>query len=548
MRRFTDLYLALDASTKTTAKIEALTDYFASEQPHDAAWATFFLTGRKLKRLVGTRDLVAAALEASGVSEWLFQASYAAVGDLAETVALLLPPPSQHDERSLARWVEVELAPLAGLPSRDVQARLRAAWNRLDRDERFVFGKLLTGAFRVGAARQLVYRALAQATGVPLADVAHRLIGPWTPSPAFFDMLRDLRGDAGTPAHRPYPFFLAHALAEAPETLGDIGEWQAEWKWDGIRAQLLVRADGASVWSRGEELVSDTFPEIVEAARAVPPGTVIDGELLAWSAGDELPLPFASLQQRLNRKAPGPKLRRDVPVVLLAYDLLELGGEDLRARPLRERRAALETLLPIEPTLKLSPRVFAADWRALDAQRARSREHRAEGIMLKRLDSPYGVGRVRGPWWKWKIDPYTIDAVLVYAQPGSGRRASLLTDYTFAVRGDDGELVPFAKAYSGLSDAEIRAVDNWIRNHTLERFGPVRRVEPLQVFELAFEGLQVSTRHKSGVATRFPRIARWRKDKPACEADTLRTLKALAGSHAGGDALEAPDPLERETP
>jgi DNA ligase-1 len=537
MRGFTDLYLALDASTRTNAKIAALAAYFASAPAADAAWATYFLTGRKLKRIVGTRDLVAAALAASEVPQWLFEASYAAVGDLAETVSLLLPAPTQRDERSLAAWVDDEIAPLAGLPPMEVQSRLRAAWGRLDRDERFVFGKLLTGAFRVGAARQLVYRALAQVHGLPVADVAHRLIGDWTPSPAFVDWLQGGSRDEAT-AHRPYPFFLAHALQEPPQTLGDIHGWQAEWKWDGIRAQLVVRDDGASLWSRGEDLVSAAFPEIVDAARALPPGTVIDGELLAWADGDTRPLPFASLQQRLNRKTPSARLTREVPVVLLGYDLLEHQGRDVRALPLHERRALLETLLPVPPRLALSPRIAAADWDALQAARKRSRATRAEGVMLKRLDAPYGVGRTRGPWWKWKIDPYTIDAVLVYAQPGSGRRASLLTDYTFAVRDDAGELVPFAKAYSGLSDDEIREMDRWIRSHTLERFGPVRRVEPAQVFELAFEGLQISTRHKSGVATRFPRIARWRRDKPAAEADTLRTLKDMARRHADPDASE----------
>jgi DNA ligase-1 len=530
MRRFTELYLALDASTKTNAKIAALATYFASAPPADAAWATWFLTGRKLKRVVGTRDLVAAALAASGVAPWLFDASHAAVGDLAETVALLLPPPTHDDDRSLSAWVEQEIAPLAGLPSPEVQSRLRAGWDRLDRDGRFVLGKLLTGAFRVGAARQLVYRALAQVYGLTVADVAHRLIGDWTPSPAFVEWLHGTPADART--HRPYPFFLAHALQDAPDSLGAITDWQAEWKWDGIRAQLVVRSDGASLWSRGEELVSATFPDVLDAARTLPAATVIDGEILAWADGESRPLPFASLQQRLNRKAPSARLLHDVPAVLVGYDLLELEGRDVRAWPLRARRAALERLLPVEPRLKLSPRIEVASWTALDAERERARGLRAEGVMLKRLDAPYGVGRVRGPWWKWKIDPYTIDAVLMYAQPGSGRRASLLTDYTFAVRDDSGELVPFAKAYSGLSDDEIREVDRWIRSHTLERFGPVRRVEPVQVFELAFEGLQPSARHKSGVATRFPRIARWRRDKPASQADTLRTLREMASRHA----------------
>ena len=532
MRRFTALYLALDASTKTNAKVAALVAYFRAAPPHDAAWAAYFLTGRKIKRVVGTRDLVAAALDASGLPPWLFDASYDAVGDLAETLALVLPPHVADDDRALAVWVEAEIAPLAGLPSAEVQQRLRAAWDRLDRDGRFVFGKLLTGAFRVGAARQLVYRALAEVAGVPLADVAHRLIGEWTPSPAFFDWLRG-EGVTLAAAHRPYPFFLAHALDDPPATLGDAAGFQAEWKWDGIRAQIVVRTDGASVWSRGEDLVSAAFPELVAAARALPPGTVVDGEILAWADGADAPLPFASLQQRLNRKSPGPKLQKDVPVVLLAYDLLEEAGTDVREAPLAQRRARLEALLPRAPTLRLSPTLPFADWDALSALRAGARAHRAEGLMLKRLDSAYGVGRVRGPWWKWKVEPYTVDAVMIYAQAGHGRRASLFTDYTFAVWSDEGELVPFAKAYSGLSDAEIREVDSWVRSHTLERFGPVRRVEPVQVFELAFEGLQVSKRHKSGVATRFPRIARWRKDKPAREADTLAALRALASRHAG---------------
>jgi DNA ligase-1 len=541
MRRFTALYLALDATTRTSDKVAALTAYFRAAPPHDAAWAAYFLTGRKLKRVVTTRDIVGAALAATALPPWLFDAGYDAVGDLAETVALVLPPPARADDRPLAEWVEHEIAPLAGLPSPDVQTRLRDAWDRLDRDGRFVFGKLLTGAFRVGAARQLVHRALAEAAGVAVADVAHRLIGEWMPSPAFFDWLRGEGVDVPASPHRPYPFFLAHALEDAPDTLGALADWQAEWKWDGVRAQLVVRSDGASVWSRGEELVSAAFPEIVAAARALPPGTVIDGEILAWDDDADAPRPFAALQQRLNRTAPGARVLHDVPVVLIAYDLLEEAGVDVRAEPLAARRARLEALLPRLPTLRLSPTVEAADWKAVAAQRERARDRRAEGLMLKRRDAPYGTGRVRGPWWKWKVDPYTIDAVMVYAQAGHGRRASLFTDYTFAVWGDDGELVPFAKAYSGLSDAEIREVDNWVRSHTLERFGPVRRVQPVQVFELAFEGLQPSKRHKSGVATRFPRIARWRKDKPAAEADTLATLRALAQRHTGESGIMPPE-------
>jgi DNA ligase-1 len=526
MRRFIALYAALDATTRTGDKVAALVAYFTSAPPLDAAWAAWHLTGHRLKRVVSRNDLVGAALAATGLPPWLFDASHAATGDLAETIALLLPPATHDDDRSLAQWMEDEIAPLAGLPSAQVQARLQRAWTALSRDGRFVFGKLLTGAFRVGVSRQLVHRALAQATGVAVADVAHRLAGDWRPAPDFLDALRGTATPAA-PAHRPYPFFLAHALDAPAAGLGAREAWQAEWKWDGIRAQVMVRPHGTSVWSRGEDLVSDAFPEIVAAAGAWPPGTVVDGEILAWDAQAGAPAPFATLQRRLNRRDPGPRLLRDAPAVLLGYDVLEHEGVDVRAQPLHVRRALLERLLPRPPVLLLSPLLEGVDWDTLAQQREQARAQRAEGVMLKRLDSAYGVGRPRGAWWKWKVDPYTVDAVLVYAQPGSGRRATLLTDYTFAVWRDD-ELVPFAKAYSGLTDEEIRALDHWLRRHTLERFGPVRRIEPTQVFELAFEGLQRSTRHKSGIATRFPRILRWRRDKPAAEADTLAALLALA--------------------
>jgi DNA ligase-1 len=538
MKRFVALYLALDATTKTGAKEAALVAYFREAQPRDAAWATFFLTGRRLKRLVRSRDLVETALATSALPAWLFDASYHAVGDLAETIALLLPPPVADDDRSLAQWVEDELAAMSGLPPAQAQQRLAAAWSRLDADARFVYLKLITGEFRVGVARQLVHRALATAFDLPVTDVAQRLVGDWAPSAAFHDLLRGSGSATGTD-HKPYPFFLAHPLEDDPATLGDVGEWQAEWKWDGIRAQLVVRDRVARVWSRGEELVSDAFPELVAAGSALPDGTVVDGEVLVWPAGAVLPAPFAHLQRRLNRKAPGPKLLREVPVALCAYDLLEERGEDIRAQPLVVRRERLAALLPASPTLRLSPLVEGGTWDALAQARMQSRERHAEGLMLKRLDAAYGVGRVRGPWWKWKIDPYTVDAVLVYAQPGHGRRASLYTDYTFAVWDGDA-LVPFAKAYSGLTNDEIRAVDAWIRAHTLERFGPVRRVEPTLVFELAFEGLQRSTRHKSGIAVRFPRIARWRVDKPAAEADRLETLRALAQAQPDGRAVKPP--------
>ena len=523
MLAFIRLYVALDSSTGTHAKIASLVDYFRAAPAADAAWAAFFLTGRKLKRLIKSADLRAAALACSGLPEWLFAASYDAVGDFAETIALLLPPPTGSTEESLATWVEEHLLILQGASPEEARARLIASWMRLDRDGRFVFGKLVTGEFRVGVARQLVLRALAEVSELPVSTIAHRLVGDWSPSAAFWD---DLGREVGMHEHRPYPFFLAHALEADPASLGPIDDWQVEWKWDGIRAQLLRRKDGVSLWSRGEELISAQFPELIEAGQRLAAGTAIDGEVLAWDAVNGRPFPFAQLQQRLGRKEPSARIRRDIPVVLLAYDLLEVDETDIRWLPLRERRRRLEALLLDAALLPRVAPLRADDWRGLAQLRSQARERHAEGLMLKRLDSAYGVGRTRGSWWKWKVDPYTIDAVLVYAQPGQGRRASLFTDYTFALW-HEGELVPFAKAYSGLTDAEIRKADGWIRSHTLEKFGPVRRVAPDLVFELAFESIQLSNRHKSGVAVRFPRIARWRLDKPASEADTLDGLKAL---------------------
>ncbi|HZQ60973.1 MAG TPA: ATP-dependent DNA ligase [Casimicrobiaceae bacterium] len=532
MHEFVALYMALDATTRTHAKLRALAAYFAAAPPLDAAWAAYFLTGHTLKRVIRRADLKRAAIEASATPEWLFDACHETVGDFAETVALLLPGATSRSEASLAHWIEAQIAPLAHAAPGEVEARLRQCWSELDRDGRLVFGKLLTGAFRVGVGRELVHRALAQLAGVAAGDVAQALAGDWRPSASFWQRVRgEEAADAQARMHRPYPFCLAHALDADLAQLGAPEQWQVEWKWDGVRAQLVARGHALSIWSRGEELVSEQFPEIIAAARALPSGTVIDGELVAWPATELHPKPFAALQRRLGRKDPNTSLQRELPVKLLAYDLLEDEAQDIRAMPLVARRERLEGLLRATPgiagVIVISPPLPNASWEEVRALRARAREHAAEGLMLKRRDSAYGSGRTRGVWWKWKTEPFTVDAVLMYAQPGSGRRASLYTDYTFGVW-HEGALVAFAKAYSGLSDDELIAADRWIRAHTLEKFGPVRSVAPELVFELAFEGIQLSKRHKSGIAVRFPRIVRWRRDKPASEADTLHSVRALA--------------------
>lgn len=526
MNRFARLFTELDETTRTGEKVAAMERYFASAGPADAAWAVYFLSGSRPKRLVPVRRLATWAMELADVPSWLFEESYSTVGDLAETIALLLPAATATVDRPLHQLIEESVLSLAGQSEAAQREIVVRAWREIDGVARFLLNKLITGEFRVGVSRSLVVRALSRVSGVSEAVVAHRLSGAWEPTVEAYQRL--IATDTGD-AHisQPYPFFLAYPLEEELESLGDVSEWQAEWKWDGIRAQVIRRSDRCFIWSRGEELVTDRFPELSAAAALLRNGTVIDGEIMPWIDGR--PLPFAQLQRRIGRKKLGPRILAEVPVVLVAYDLLEAEGRDVREQPLAWRRARLEEIVGesgIASRVLLSPVVRVADWAGLRGAHEGAREMCAEGLMLKRLDAPYGVGRRRGPWWKWKIAPYSVDAVLVYAQPGHGRRASLYTDYTFAVW-QTGELVPFAKAYSGLTDVEIRRLDGWIRRHTVEKFGPVRSVKPEQVFELHFEGIQPSPRHKSGVAVRFPRIARWREDKRAEEADTLDTLRSL---------------------
>ncbi len=545
MKLFANLYRELDASTATREKQAALLRYLQAALPADAAWAVYFLAGGKPRQTVPTRLLRELAQQAAGLSDWLFEESYQTVGDLAETVALLLPPAIAPAERGLAEWLLQHLLPLRGMPP-ELQARLlRAQWDTVPADQRFVYFKLITGAFRVGVSRLQVTQALAVLAGVEPTRIAQRLMGYTAVGrlPTDADYLALIAAESPTesePARsgQPYPFFLAHPLTEPAERfdelLGPPSDWQVEWKWDGIRAQLVRRGGQVWLWSRGEELMTDRFPELAALGEALPDGTVVDGEIVVWRQGR--PQPFAELQKRIGRKTLGAKLLRELPVVLLAYDLLEHGERDLRQQPLQTRRAALDALLHRldHPQLQISPALSGTAWSELASLREQARERGTEGFMLKQRESAYGVGRTKaaGTWWKWKIDPMSVDAVLIYAQRGHGRRASLYSDYTFAVwdaapEQAERKLVPFAKAYSGLTDAEIARVDAIIRKTTQESFGPVRSVRPTLVFELGFEGIAHSPRHKSGIAVRFPRMLRWREDKPVAEADTLQSLTAL---------------------
>ena len=556
MKAFAALYRELDATTSSLAKQAALQRYLLNAQAPDAAWAVYFLAGGKPRQLVPTKILRALARDAAGLPEWLFDESYDAVGDLAETIALLLPPPTDSNGLGLAVWIEQRLLPLRKVAPELLADTLRAQWVQLAADERLVYFKLMTGSFRVGVSRLQVTQALAAVGGIDAKRVAQRLMGylhiSGQPTAADYAVLvaPENSGELNQKTSgQPYPFFLAHPfnlpLSQFDAALGPPQHWLVEWKWDGIRAQLVRRAGQVWLWSRGEELVTDRFPELATMGQALPDGTVIDGEIVVWRKDVLLPedpgkvQPFADLQKRIGRKTIGAKLLRDVPVVLLAYDILEFKGEDVRARPQLERRALLDELIAqmSHPQLPPSPLLHGDTWAELSSQREAARSLGVEGMMLKSKAAQYGVGRTKdvGVWWKWKIDPLSIDAVLIYAQRGHGRRASLYSDYTFAVW--DGppdqperKLVPFAKAYSGLTDAEMGRVDAVIRKTTLETFGPVRSVKPTLVFELGFEGIARSPRHKSGIAVRFPRMLRWREDKPVAEADTLQTLSALLPS------------------
>ena len=527
MRAFAALYAELDATTSISAKVAAMRRYFETTPGEDAAWGLYFLLGHRLKRVIPPTRLRDWITQLTRLSPALVEDSYAHVGDLAETVALLLDarldrPVISEDAPPLHRCVAL-LQALADADEAAQRDTVFAWWNRLPFEQCFLFTKLLTGSLRVGVSAGLAARALAQHSSLETPVLQHRLMGDWKPSAEQFAALTAPEHSARQPS-QPYPFCLAQPLTDADlATLGDAQDFLAEWKWDGIRGQLIRREGQTYLWSRGEDLLNGRFPEIELLAAQLPDGCVLDGEILAWKDGAVSP--FALLQTRIARKAPGRKTLADAPVIFMPYDLLELGGADLRAQPLRERRAQLEALCATT-SLVPSPRIDGLDWDALKLMQNQARERGVEGLMLKRLDSAYGSGRKTGLWWKWKIDALSVDAVLVYAQAGHGRRSNLYTDYTLAVWDGDA-LVPVAKAYSGLTDAELVTMDRWIRAHTIEKFGPVRSVEALQVFEIAFEGIQRSPRHKSGVALRFPRIARWRKDKPASEADSLESLKQL---------------------
>ena len=555
MRLFAELVVRLGTSTKTNDKLDALTGYFEAADDRDKVWVIALFSGRKPKRTVNSTQLWEWCQQITGLPGWLFEESYHTVGDLAETIALLLPEPGET-EAGQARsvfpaggsrsggwnlsWYLEKLIAIGKEEEGVKKDFILGCWARMNREERFVFNKLITGGFRIGISQKMIVNALAKTAGAPSSIIAHRISGNWDPATTSFTDLLSEEG-AGHDPSRPYPFYLAYALDEELSSLGSPGEWQAEWKWDGIRGELIRRDGQLFVWSRGEELMTEKFPEYQDFKNLLPEGVVLDGEIIGleagqaggWAAGAAeslgfVVLPFAALQTRIGRKNVTKKHLNEAPVGFIAYDLLEYEGEDWRGRPLQERRAQLSAIVAAagHPLLQLSPVIAFDSWEQLAAARELSRDRGSEGIMLKKKTSVYQVGRRRGDWWKWKIDPLVIDAVMVYAQKGHGRRSNLYTDYTFAVKEGD-KLVTFTKAYSGLTDKELMEVDAFVKKNSLEKFGPVRTVRPELVFEIAFEGIAASARHKSGVALRFPRINRWRKDKRPDEIDTIEDLKKM---------------------
>ena len=523
---FAQLVSELSSSTKTNDKLQSLTDYFAIAPDNDKVWVIAIFSGRRPRRTVSSRLMREWCAEITNYPSWLFDECYSTVGDLAETLALLLPETKKEERvnKSLSHYLKTFIS----VEKQDESVRkifIIESWNEMNRDERFVFNKLITGSFRIGVSQKTIVNALAKTIELSPSVIAHRISGNWDPSTTSFNGLLSEAASL-TDFSKPYPFYLAYALEEEPENLGDLHEWQVEWKWDGIRGQMIKRNNELFVWSRGEELMTDKFPEYYILKDLLPDGIVLDGEIIP--AVDGKPLPFSVLQTRIGRKNIGKKQLVDAPISFFAYDLLECNFDDWRHKTLTERRKKLEeVILPIKiPAIKISEIINFTSWKELSEIRNKSREMNSEGVMLKRKISDYKVGRKRGDWWKWKIDPLTIDCVMIYAQKGSGRRSNLYTDYTFAVKDGD-HLVAFTKAYSGLTDKEFAQIDNFVKRNSIEKFGPVRTVKPELVFEIAFEGIAASNRHKSGVALRFPRMNRWRHDKTVDEINTLDDLKQM---------------------
>jgi len=518
MRLFGQLLQACLQEPKTLQKISLLSDYFNEESPENMPMALHFLMGENMGRFCSGRQLREWAAQLLGLPDWLVDESYEALGDNSETISLLFP----NKPSSLAHDLKAVCERIQQLKSEPIDVKkdwIIDVWSKSSRDDIYTFNKLLGGGIRIGASKKNVLKALSRTVHLDVDILEQRLLGTWEPTKIAYDALVNPDDIAGK-GTCPYPFFLASPIQDVDATLMPFSDWQIEPKWDGIRAQLVHRQEGTQLWSRGNDLISDQFPDILDSASELPYG-VYDGEVLAWGADG--PQPFADLQKRLNRKKVTRQLLASIPCIMMLYDCLEFEGVDVREQALHERCKKIRDLRP--PFYTSNPLTLNGV-SALNDYVKNARNNRVEGVIIKRLSSAYKSGRVRGDWWKLKVDPLLLDVVIMYAQKGKGIRSGLFTDYTFGVW-DNNQLVPIGKAYSGLTNDEIKQVHQILNNHLTDRFGPVRGVSPCVVLEVAFDSIQESPRHKSGLALRFPRINRLRLDKPVEEANSLEDARAL---------------------
>lgn len=527
MKTLSKLYFNLDATNSTLEKQRILVEFFKAHAKEDTLWLVGLFTHRRSPRIVNTRVLRQWASDVSSTPLWLLEESYHIVGDLAETLALLVSKgkKSSLPNTSLAHWMQTYQS-LQKASELEIKNFVLSMWQQMDYKESFVFHKIITGGMRVGVSDKLMSKALAKFLEKDENEITYRLTGNWKPWNTTFERLFILK-DKEAALSKPYPFYLAYPVDDDIEKLGAEINWTAEYKWDGIRGQLILRNQNTYLWSRGEEEILNSFPEFKDYAQFNTHDIVLDGELLAYK---DHPLPFNQLQKRLGRKNPGKKICKNIPVFFMVYDVFEYQREDIRHLSLSKRKNIIKQWHQLNalsmPNILLSPELPFSHWKELKTLQSNARENHAEGLMLKKQGSAYLTGRKKGEWWKWKVEPLHFDGVLTYAMRGHGRRANLYTDFTFAVWKNN-ELITVCKAYSGLTDEELKEVDRFVKKNTLEKYGPVRKVKPELVFEIAFEGIAESNRHKSGLAMRFPRIARFRKDKTIEEADQIENLRNL---------------------
>ena len=521
MKAFSLMYRRLESTTSTLKRTAIIADFFRQASDKDKLWTIALFTHKRPRRTITTSYLRLWAAELANIPNWLFEDTYHIVGDLAETIAKIIPPPTYTSDNSLSYWVEMLIA-LKDKEEADKKEAILEAWKILDTDSRFLFNKLITGGFRIGVAQRTIVKALSAVLDQEENVIAHKLMGNWSPLAISYEELL-LSDDPTADSSKPYPFYLASPLDSPLDKLGSAGEWYAEYKWDGMRGQLIKRDKNVFLWSRGEELIIDQFPEFI-TLRNVESDFVIDGEILVFR--DNQIKGFDHIQKRIGRKKVSKKILESHPAIMMAYDIMELNNNDIRELSQANRRIKLESLIDqndFSNLIKISPLISFNDWSALGQIRNLAREKNAEGLMLKSKLGPYKTGRKRGDWYKWKVDPMTFDGVLLYAQRGHGRRANLYSDFTFAVKDGD-NLVPITKSYIGLTDNELTQISQFVRKNTIERFGPVSSVTPKLVFEVGFEGISKSNRRKVGISLRSPRILRWRHDKSVNEIDSLSDI------------------------